>query len=115
MPREIVSSLKSCGHDVVETSDLESVIGELDVLADTRIQQERFASEKEYLKYKGFYKVDAKLMESAKKKMIVMHPLPRVDELLPEVDNDPRAKYFEQVTNGVAVRMAMLKKLVTDN
>ena len=108
MPREIVKELKSCGHEVVETADLDGVIGELDVLACTRIQQERFASEKEYLKYKGVYVVGRLQVADCKKKMIILHPLPRVDELLPEVDSDKRAKYFEQVTNGVAVRMAIL-------
>lgn len=112
MPREIVLELKRCGHKVVETADLEKVIGELDVLACTRIQQERFSSEKEYLKYKGVYVVGSKLMKLAKKQMIVLHPLPRVDELLSEVDSDSRAKYFEQVTNGVAIRMAVLKRMI---
>ena len=109
MPREIVNKLKNCGHEVFETVDLDKVIGELDVLACTRIQQERFASENEYLQYKGVYVIDAGLMKLLKKTAIVMHPLPRIDELLPEVDSDLRAKYFEQVTNGVAVRMAAME------
>jgi len=112
MPREIVEDVMAAGHEVVETDDLNSVICELQVLAHTRIQRERFESEDEYRKHKGIYVVDKALMSKARKDMILMHPLPRVDELLAEVDDDPRSKYFEQVTNGVAVRMALIKLVV---
>jgi len=109
MPREIVDDLRSAGHEVVETEDLDSVLCELQVIAHTRIQRERFESEEEYRKYKGVYVFGKDQMARCREDMILMHPLPRVDELSPEVDDDPRSKYFEQVTNGVAVRMALLK------
>ena len=112
MPSEITQMLRGAGHEVEEVEDLDSVISKFDVLALTRIQQERFESEEEYAKYKGVYIVGSEQLSKSKEKMIVLHPLPRVDELLPEVDDDPRARYFEQVTNGVAVRMAVLKLIV---
>ncbi|MEK9159569.1 MAG: aspartate carbamoyltransferase [Patescibacteria group bacterium] len=111
MPAEIVERLRT-KSDVVETADLESVMGEMDVLSHTRIQQERFASEAEYMKYKGVYVLTPALMAKAKKEMILLHPLPRVDEIDTAVDADPRAKYFEQVKYGVAVRMAILATLL---
>ncbi len=113
MPRKIVEDLESAGHEVVETDDLDSVICELQVIGHTRIQQERFESEEEYQKYKGVYVIDEETMEKAREDMILMHPLPRVDELAVTVDEDDRAKYFEQVTNGVAVRMALIKSVVS--
>ncbi len=109
MPREIVGDLEKAGHEVVETDDLDSVVSELQVIGHTRIQEERFESEEEYQKYKGVYVIDEEIMSKACEDMILMHPLPRVDELAVEVDEDVRAKYFDQVTNGVAVRMALLK------
>jgi len=109
MPKEISSDLRACGHEVYETSDLNDVVSKLDVLACTRIQQERFSSEREYLKYKGVYVVGRDFMKKLKKEAILIHPLPRVDEIPVDVDTDRRAKYFEQVVNGVAVRMAILK------
>jgi aspartate carbamoyltransferase catalytic subunit len=80
----------------------------------TRIQQERFPTEEEYLKFKGVYVVDKKLMDMAPESMIVMHPLPRVDEINPEIDDDPRAKFFEQARNGVPTRMAVLNRAMTE-
>lgn len=111
MPPEIVEKLRT-KFEVVETADLESVMGEMDVLSDTRIQQERFESEAEYIKYNGVYVLTPALMAKAKKDMIVIDPLPRLNHIDPAVDSDPRAKYFEQVRNGVAVRMAILAKLL---
>ena len=95
-----------------ETENLEKVIGDFDVLSDTRIQQERFESEEEFKKYRTFYQIDKKMMTKAKQEMIVIAPLPRFGELLEEVDSDPRAKYFEQVRNGVIVRMALIKGMI---
>lgn len=112
MPGEIVEMLKFKGHEVVETETLDTVIGEMDVICDTRIQQERFASEADYLKYKGVYILDAAFMAKAKSDAILLHPLPRVDEIATEVDSDPRAKYFVQPTYGVAMRMAILAHLL---
>ena len=109
IPRELVTELESAGHEVVETEDLASVMNELDVLSNTRIQEERFESHDEYEKFRGTYSITAALMAKAKADMIVIDPLPRVDgQLSVDVDDDARAKYFEQVMNGVAVRMALL-------
>jgi len=94
-----------------ELEDLEKVISEIDVLYQTRIQKERFKEEKEYLKYKGCYQIDNKLINKMKKNAILMHPLPRVDEILLEVDASPKAVYFKQTKYGLLVRMALLKSL----
>ena len=75
----------------------------------TRIQKERFASQEDYLKHKGCYIVNRDILELMKKPSIIMHPLPRVDEISPEVDSDPRAAYFRQAENGLYIRMALLK------
>ncbi|MBU0981367.1 aspartate carbamoyltransferase [Patescibacteria group bacterium] len=112
MPGEIVKDLEGKGCKVTKTSDLASVMNECDVLALTRIQKERFENEEEYLKYKGVYVMTPELMDKAAPDMILMHPLPRVDEIEVAVDSDPRAKYFEQVENGVAMRMAVLADLL---
>ncbi len=112
MPVELVGKLRAKGFEVTETADLESVMGEMDVLSDTRIQQERFATEEEYDKYNGVYILTPALMAKAKADMIVIDPLPRVNHIEPAVDSDPRAKYFEQVQNGVAMRMAILAELL---
>jgi aspartate carbamoyltransferase catalytic subunit len=112
MPREIVAGLEAAGHEVVETEDLDAVISEADVIAVTRIQKERFESDDEYAKYKGVYVVTPELMARAKSDAVLMHPLPRVDEIEVEVDEDPRARYFQQVENGVAMRMAILAELL---
>ncbi len=107
MPRELLRD----GMSYTETTSLEDAIGELDILYMTRIQQERFESEAEYLKFKGVYVLDGEKMKLAKEKMAVLHPLPRVDEITPEVDDDPRAAYFEQIKNGLHVRMALIMAL----
>lgn len=112
MPAEITADLIEKGFEVVETEDLDSVIGEVDVLAVTRIQQERFDSKEEYEKHKGVYIITPALMAKARRTMILMHPLPRVNEIEVSVDEDPRAKYFDQVENGVAVRMALIATLL---
>ena len=92
-----------------ETEDLETIISRVDVVYQTRIQKERFKSEAEYKKYKGCYQIDLGLTKKMKAKAIIMHPLPRVDEIKPEVDSSPRAVYFKQAKYGVLVRMALLK------
>jgi len=112
MPEEIVDMLKNKGCEVKLTDDLESIMNDCDVLAHTRIQKERFPNEEEYLKYKGVYVITPELMSKAAPDMVLMHPLPRIDEIDVEVDKDPRAKYFEQVQNGVAVRMGILSSLL---
>ena len=94
--------------EINETRNIEDVISRLDVLYVTRIQKERFPDPKEYEKVKGAYKVDRELLAKAKPEMIVMHPLPRVDEIAPEVDSTSHAIYFKQVRYGLITRMALL-------
>lgn len=91
-----------------ETADLDPVLPEVDVVYQTRIQKERFRNAEDYLQVKGIYKIDAAAMRLLPERSIVMHPLPRVDEIAPEVDQDPRAAYFRQARNGMRVRMALL-------
>ena len=93
---------------VAENADLEQIIPQIDVLYVTRIQKERFPDAAEYAKVKGAYKIDLKTLRGAKKDMILLHPLPRVDEIASEVYSTPQAKYFQQVWNGIVVRMALL-------
>lgn len=93
---------------VVEGTNLEEVIPQIDVLYVTRIQKERFPDAAEYAKVKGTYKIDLKLLKNAKKDLIILHPLPRVGEIAAEVDATPQARYFQQVWNGLVVRMALL-------
>ncbi|KXA95699.1 aspartate carbamoyltransferase [candidate division MSBL1 archaeon SCGC-AAA259E19] len=111
MPREIVNDLSEEGK-INETSDLEEVLPELDVLYVTRVQKERFSDLSEYKRVKDSYKVDLDLLESADQDLKVLHPLPRVDEISSEVDTSPHAKYFDQVFYGVTVRMAILSLLL---
>ena len=95
-----------------ETEDLKSVIKIIDVLYQTRIQKERFETKKEYKKFKGCYKIDLALVRRMKPKSIIMHPLPRIDEISQEVDGDKRAAYFRQARNGLYIRMALLDILL---
>lgn len=95
-----------------QVDNLEEVIGELDILYMTRIQKERFFNEEEYLRLKDSYILDEEKMKHAKKDMIVMHPLPRVNEIAIEVDKDPRAAYFKQAEYGMYARMALMCKLL---
>ena len=107
MRREVLEAIKG-KVNVVETSNLDEVIPEVDVLYVTRIQKERFPDPAEYMKVKGSYRIDLKTLEKAKKDSIILHPLPRVGEITPEVDKTPHARYFQQVWNGIIVRMALL-------
>ena len=108
MPAEIVSDLEEHGADVTETESLDDQISEADVIYMTRIQKERFPDEEEYAKVAGIYRVESSNLAGAKKGMVIMHPLPRVDEIAPSVDSTEFAKYFEQAFNGVPTRMALL-------
>mgnify|MGYP001166699764 FL=1 len=108
MPREIVSDLKEHGGEVTETSDFSATIAEADVIYMTRIQKERFPDEDEYAKVAGIYMLNAGDLGGAKKEMIIMHPLPRVEEIHPSVDSTRHARYFQQAFNGVVARMALL-------
>ena len=112
MPREIVEDLSSHGANITETEDLLSSLGDADVVYMTRIQKERFADEDEYTKVAGAYKLHASNLEDTKEKMIIMHPLPRVDEIHPSVDKTRHARYFQQAFNGVVARMALLCRLL---
>lgn len=100
------------GIDYKEVDNMESVMGELDVLYMTRVQKERFLDEAEFERVKDSFVLDKAKMSLAKDSMVVLHPLPRVNEILKEVDDDPRAAYFRQVENGKFVRMALIVKLL---
>ncbi|MBQ3404644.1 MAG: aspartate carbamoyltransferase [Oscillospiraceae bacterium] len=110
MPDYMLSFLKSRGQNYIEVTSLESTIPQLDVLYMTRIQKERFIDPLEYEKVKGVYILTRNKLERARKDMLVMHPLPRVDEIAVDVDEDPRAVYFEQARYGMFIRMALLLK-----
>ena len=95
-----------------EVRTMQEALGEVDVLYMTRVQRERFFNEDDYIRLKDTYILDKEKIDLAKKDMIVLHPLPRVNEIATEVDNDPRAKYFEQAKNGMFVRMALIMSLL---
>lgn len=107
MRREVLRTIQN-KISVTEESGLEKIIPLIDILYVTRIQKERFPDPAEYAKVKGIYRVDLKTLNSAKRDLIVLHPLPRIDEIAAEVDSTPRARYFQQVWNGIVVRMALL-------
>ena len=98
--------------EYVQTTDLESVMPELDILYMTRVQRERFFNEEDYLRLKDSYILTPEKLETAKADLAVMHPLPRVNEISVAVDDDPRACYFKQVLNGKYMRMALILKLL---
>jgi aspartate carbamoyltransferase catalytic subunit len=106
------SYLKSKGISYEQTTSLEDVIDKLDIIYMTRVQQERFFNEEDYLRLKDMYILDTKKMEKAKDDMIVMHPLPRVNEISVDVDLDKRACYFKQTRYGKFMRMALILKLL---
>ena len=110
MPDYIKEAIK--GHDYIETNNLDEVIEELDILYMTRVQQERFENKDEYERLKDYYILTTEKMEKAKSDMLVMHPLPRVNEIDTEVDKDKRAVYFDQAKFGMYVRMALIMKLL---
>ena len=107
--------LEEKGIEYVETRDLESIMPELDILYMTRVQQERFFNEADYIRLRDTYILDMKKLENAKKDLIILHPLPRVNEIAAEVDDDVRACYFKQVLNGKFIRMALIMKLLGVN
>lgn len=104
--------IKDKGIEYVQSASLEDVIGELDILYMTRVQQERFFNEEEYLRLRDSYILTPEKMKLAKSDMIVMHPLPRVNEISTELDSDPRACYFRQAHYGRYIRMALIMKLL---
>lgn len=97
-----------------QTTDLESVIGKLDILYMTRVQQERFFNEEDYLRLKDSYILTPEKLKNAKKDLSILHPLPRVNEISVAIDKDPRACYFKQVLNGKYMRMALILKLLKE-
>jgi len=112
MPNGVVGFLEGAGMLGEVSHSLEDIVPKTDVLYVTRIQKERFPDPVEYEKVAGVYRVDAELVSKGPEKMIIMHPLPRVNEIAPEVDALPQAKYFTQAFNGVPVRMALLSMLI---
>jgi len=115
MRADILTFLKKKNVPVTQTKNLESVLPKCDVLYQTRIQKERFGDKiDEYERVKGIYTISPKEMKLLKKDAILMHPLPRVDEIDPRIDTDPRAAYFRQAHNGLFVRMALLEKLLIE-
>jgi aspartate carbamoyltransferase catalytic subunit len=107
MRHEVIHSIRN-KISIAEDANLEKIIPQIDVLYVTRIQKERFPDPAEYAKVKGAYRINMETLKNAKKDMIILHPLPRVDEIAFEVDSKPQARYFQQVWNGVVVRMALL-------
>ncbi len=105
--REVLEAIKN-KIEVKESLNVEDVIGELDVLYVTRIQRERFPDISEYEKIKGAYKITTSTLQKCKEDLILLHPLPRVNEVSPEVDETKHAKYFKQVKYGLIIRMALL-------
>ena len=115
LPDYVKEGALSAGNiPFVETTDLESVMPELDVLYMTRVQQERFFNEEDYLRLKDSYILTPAKLVTAKKDLCIMHPLPRVNEISVAIDSDPRACYFKQVLNGKYIRMALILKLLKE-
>jgi aspartate carbamoyltransferase catalytic subunit len=105
-------TLKRENLPYIETTSLESAIPDLDFLYMTRVQRERFFNEADYIRLKDTYILDSEKLKSAKSSLSILHPLPRVNEISVEVDEDPRARYFEQAANGKFIRMALIMKLL---
>ena len=112
MPGDLAAALKARGAAMRETADMAEALKDADVAYITRIQQERFATPDEYLKYKGIYVVTADVIRRAKPGISILHPLPRVDEITTDVDPLPNAAYFRQARNGVFVRMGLLAMIL---
>ncbi len=108
LPLDVMNEIRKHGLPVTETYDVADIVSQVDVLYVTRVQKERFADLSQYEEVEGLYVITPELMEQAKEKMIVMHPLPRVGEISYGVDSDPRAAYFRQMENGMYIRMALL-------
>ena len=112
VPSYIKQELDKEGVEYVETRSLEDAIPELDILYMTRVQRERFFNEEDYLRLKDTYILNMSKLEKAKEDLSILHPLPRVNEISVEIDNDKRACYFEQALNGKYIRMALIMKLL---
>ena len=112
MPKYIKEAIQEQGHAYYETNNLDEVIGSLDILYMTRVQRERFENQEQYEKLKNYYILNKSKMQNAREDMLVMHPLPRVNEIDAEIDFDERAVYFKQAKYGMFVRMALIMKLL---
>ena len=113
LPEYIITDvLKKNNIEYIETNNIEEYMDELDILYMTRVQKERFFSEEEYVRLKDYYILDMDKLKNAKKDLCILHPLPRVNEIHIDVDDDPRACYFEQAYNGVFIRMALILMLL---
>ena len=112
MPNYINESLQKKGLPYEETESLEDAMPKLDILYMTRVQKERFFNEADYIRLKDTYVLDPDKLQNAKKDLCILHPLPRVNEIAVAVDDDPRARYFEQVRNGKFIRMALIMMLL---
>ncbi len=112
VPEYVRESLKKDNFEIVETTDLEAAMPELDILYMTRVQRERFFNEEEYLRLKDSYILTPEKLRNAKEDLSILHPLPRVNEISVAIDNDPRACYFKQVLNGKYMRMALILMLL---
>lgn len=112
VPEYIIQELEKEGIPYEETASLEDAMSKLDILYMTRVQQERFFNEADYIRLKDSYILNMEKLETAKKDLCIMHPLPRVNEISVAVDDDPRACYFKQVSNGKYIRMALILKLL---
>lgn len=115
VPQYVKDIMDKTKCEYSEVNTLEECIGDLDVLYMTRIQRERFATQEEYDRQKGVFILDREKMKKAGKNLIVMHPLPRVDEIEDEIDSDPRAAYFRQAVNGMYARMALILRIIENN
>jgi aspartate carbamoyltransferase catalytic subunit len=113
MGRDIRDALTEAEVPFRDETDLASVLPDVDVVYQTRVQKERFEREDDYQAVKGTYVLDQRMYERLNPKAIVLHPLPRVDEIATEVDADPRSAYFRQARNGVFIRMALLDYVLT--
>lgn len=114
LPQKLLKAWKQKGVKITETDNLYKVLRSADILYVTRIQKEWFKNKKEYSKAAASYLINKKTLRKAKKKMLIMHPLPRLNEMSQELDNDPRAIYFRQMRSGLFIRMALLKLILLD-
>ena len=114
LPDYMLEDMASHGLEIIETESLEEYMGELDVLYMTRVQKERFFNEQDYIRLKDSYILSPEKLDAAKSDMIILHPLPRVNEITVAVDDDPRACYFKQVLNGKFMRMALILKVLEE-
>ncbi len=115
MPSYVTELLMKTNNTLYEVETLDECISKLDILYMTRIQRERFKSAEDYEKQSGIYVLTSEKMKQAKRDMIILHPLPKVDEIDYDVDDDPRARYFEQAENGMYIRMALIHEVCKSN